>query len=257
MKSEKQIKRFQEFLINSWPARHYFFLNGWILRFNEGVTSRANSVFPINYNESQKTLNEDINIVEKAYKTYNLPPVFTMHEFYEPKNLKDKLLERGYHTYDHTHALGSPINDIQAKSLNKEFEFIISNSREQEISDFLAKFSKWNEQEQNIIQKINNRIKVPKKCYVLTKYQNEVIGTLLAVLMPQGYLYIGDVFVHPNYRRRNVATSMLVKLIHDWKASKGVKTIWLQVEDKNRIALNLYNKLGMKKLYSYYYMKKS
>jgi len=42
MKSSKKIKRFQEFLMNSWPASDYYFLNGWILRFNDGVTSRSN-----------------------------------------------------------------------------------------------------------------------------------------------------------------------------------------------------------------------
>ena len=71
--------------MNSWPAKYNFFLNGWILRFNEGVTSRANSVFPISYTGTQKKLDSDIDIVEKAYDAYKLPAVYTMHEFYEPK----------------------------------------------------------------------------------------------------------------------------------------------------------------------------
>jgi len=90
---------------------------------------------------------------------------------------------------------------------------------------------------------------------MITKYQNEVIGTLLAVLVSQGYLYIGDVFVNPDYRRQNIATSMLIRLIDDWAALNAVKNIWLQVERSNIKALHLYHKLGMKKLYNYYYMK--
>jgi len=129
MKSKKEIKQFQEFLLNSWPAKHYYFLNGRILRFTDGITSRANSVFPIRYTGTDETLNYDIDIVEKAYKEHNLPAVFTMHEFHEPENLKDKLLKRGYQIYDHTIALGIKIDDIQPKIIKNDFEYIMMNSR--------------------------------------------------------------------------------------------------------------------------------
>ncbi|MFX0165227.1 MAG: GNAT family N-acetyltransferase [Promethearchaeota archaeon] len=256
MKSKKEIRQFQEFLMNSWPAKHYFFLNGWIIRFTEGVTSRANSVFPIQYTGNQKTLVNDIKLVEKTYKAHNLKAVFTIPDFHEPKNLVEKLLKRGYQPYNHTSALGIKIKDIQSKEVNKEFEYHIFNFRIKEISDFLAKFSKWDEKDQNIIQKINQRIIIPKKCYMLTKNTNEIIGTLLAVLVPQGYLYVGDVFVHPDYRRQNIATSMLIKLLEKWAIPNEVKYIWLQVEKDNFKALNLYQKFGMKKIYDYYYMER-
>ncbi|MFX1377284.1 MAG: GNAT family N-acetyltransferase [Promethearchaeota archaeon] len=256
MRLKSEVKRFQEFLMNSWPAKHYFFLNGWILCFTEGVTSRANSVFPVRYTGSQKTLDNDIDLVEKAYRINDLHPIFMMPDFYEPKNLKGKLLKRGYHIYDHTSALGIKIDEIQNKQINADFKYYIFNSRVEEISDFLSKFSKRNESEQFVIQKINQRIIIPKKCYILTRYLDNIIGTLFAVLVPQGYLYIGDVFVHPDYRRQKVASSMLIELINQWAVSNGSKYIWLQVEKNNVKALNLYKKFGMKKLYDYYYMKR-
>ncbi|MBY8991848.1 MAG: GNAT family N-acetyltransferase [Candidatus Lokiarchaeota archaeon] len=256
IKSKKKVRQFQEFLMNSWPAKHYYFLNGWVLRFTVGVTSRANSVFPVGYTGAQKDLGSDIDLVEKAYNVHKLPPVFTIPEFHEPKNLKAKLLERGYHTYDHTSALGIKIEDLQNESINEDFEYYIFGSRNEEISGFLAKFSKRNEEEQRIIQEINQRILIPKKCYMLTKCKNVIIGTLLAVLVPQGYMYIGDVFVHPNYRRQRVASSMLVKLIDKWAIKEAVKNIWLQVEINNKKALNLYYKIAMRKLYNYFYMKR-
>ncbi|MFX1428348.1 MAG: GNAT family N-acetyltransferase [Promethearchaeota archaeon] len=256
MKSKKEIKRFQEFLMNSWPAKHYYFLNGWILRFTDGITSRANSVFPLKYTGTHKTLETDISIVENAYKAHELEPVFTMPEFHEPKNLKSKLIERGYYTFDHTITLGIKINEIQIKKINENFDYGIYNSRIEGISEFLARFSKRNEKEQIIIQKINERIIIPNKCYMITSIQDKIIGTLLAILVPQGYMYIGDVFVHPDYRRQNIATSMLFKLIEEWAILNEAKFIWLQVERDNINALNLYRKFDMKVLYNYYYMKR-
>ena len=257
MKRKKEIRNFQEYLMNSWPAKHYYFLNGWILRFTEGVTSRANSIFPIRYTGTQITLDNDLELVEKAYNAHGLEAVFTIPDFHEPKNLKEKLLNRGYQPYDHTTALGTKIEDIQPQKINEDFEYFFFKTRIKEISDFLSRYSKWNEIEQNIIQEINQRIIFPIKCYMLTKLNKEVTGTLLAVLVPQGYLYIGDVFVHPDYRRQNIATSMLVKLIEEWTLINGVGFIWLQVERDNIKALNLYHKFGMRKLYNYYYMKKN
>ena len=79
----------------------------------------------------------------------------------------------------------------------------------------------------------------------------------MGVLNSQGFLYIGDVLVHPQFRRQNIATSMLNKLVVDWGLSNKTKYVWLQVEKDNYKAQNLYQKLGMKIIYSYYYMKKS
>ncbi|MHA2039059.1 MAG: GNAT family N-acetyltransferase, partial [Promethearchaeota archaeon] len=45
------------------------------------------------------------------------------------------------------------------------------------------------------------------------------------------------------------------KVKKEWATSNGVKIIWLQVEKVNTEALDLYQKLGMTKIYDYYYMK--
>ncbi|MHA1915990.1 MAG: GNAT family N-acetyltransferase [Promethearchaeota archaeon] len=255
MKSKREIKRFQEFLMNSWPAKHYYFLNGWVLRFTDGVTDRANSVFPIEYTGNKKNLKNDIDNVERAYKAHSLQPVFTIPESHNPKNLVDNLLSRGYQKYDHTRTLSIKIGELRSSVINEEFEYTFFNSRVKNFSDFLAKFSKRSAEDLVVINEVSQRTIIPKKCFIVGTKGNEVIGTLMAVLVPQGFLYVGDVFVHPDFRRQGVATSMLNKLKNEWSLSNEVKTIWLQVEKVNTNALDLYLKLGMTKLYDYFYMK--
>ena len=257
MKSSKNIKRFSEFLMNSWPASDYYFLNGWILRFNDGVTSRSNSVFPIRYTGNQNTLEDDIDMVEQAYGAHGLLPVYTMPEFHEPKNLKSKLLECGYHTFDHTNALGIKVTEVIMTDINNEFKYELYDDRGIEFSNLLSRFSHRNEKDQVVIKEITDRIIIPKKKFILAKVQEEAVGTLIAVLTPQGFLYIGDVLVHPEYRRQKLATSMFMKMLSEWAIPNNVKFVWLQVETKNIGALNLYRNLGMKKIYDYYYMKKN
>jgi len=96
MLEKEDIKFLQEILMNSWPAHHYYFLHGWILRFTDGVTSRANSVFPLHYTGDLNELNKDITLTEKAYQAYNLPTIFTIHDYFKPHNLTVTLLEHGY-----------------------------------------------------------------------------------------------------------------------------------------------------------------
>ena len=256
MTSLKEVKRFQEFLMNAWPAEQYFFLNGWILRFTKGVTYRANSVIPINYTGNRALINIDIEMVENAYKSHNLSTIFTMHEYFEPKELDGALRNRGYVEEDRTNALLMQVKNLDLTGINNDFTYEIHSERVIEFSSLLAKFTKRDKVQQEIIKEITNRIIVPKKCFVIAKLKGEPIGTLMGVLNPHRYLYIADVFVIPELRRQKIASSMLKTVIKDWAQSNGIKNIWLQVELQNHSAMKLYKNLGMKKVYSYYYLRK-
>ena len=255
MVSAKEVKTFQEFLMNAWPAEQYFFLNGWILRFTKGVTYRANSVIPVNYNGNKTSIESDVERVEAAYKSYNLPTIFTMHEYFEPKKLDEKLRERGYIKQDPTNALLMEVNDLDLREINNEINYELFNDRVDGFCSLLAKFTKRDEYQQEIIKEITSRINVQNKCFVIAKLEGKPIGTLMGVLNPQGFVYIADVLVVPEFRRQKIATSMLKTVIKEWAIPNGAKNIWLQVELENTIAMSLYRNLGMHKVYSYYYLR--
>lgn len=242
--------------MNAWPAEKYFFLNGWILRFTKGVTYRANSFIPINYIGNSNSIETDINMVENAYKSFNLPTIFTMHEYFEPKELDGALRNRGYVEQDRTNALLMQVQNLDLKHINNEFNYEIHSERVNEFSSLLAKFTKRDRYQQEIIKEITSRIVVPKKCFILAKWRGEPIGTLMGVLNPLNYVYIADVFVVPEFRHQKIASSMLKTMIKEWTMSNGAEKIWLQVEQKNHKAMRLYENLGMKKVYSYYYLRK-
>ena len=244
--------------MNSWPAQHYYFLNGWVLRFTEGITSRANSVFPINYTGDLINLDRDIKFVEKAYQTYNLPAIFTIPEYFEPNGLDVKLLEHGYHQAGcTTHTLIASNQELRNEIINDEFSYSFYSERVNEISTFLAKYSRRNQHAQNVLEALSYRIIIPQKCFIVAEYETKVVGTLMGILDPHGFLYIADLLVDPDVQQQKIATSMFFKIINEWGIPNGVKTIWLQVEIENKEAMDLYKKLGFKKVYSYYYLEKS
>ncbi len=258
MFGKEDIKFLQEILMNSWPAHHYYFLHGWILRFTDGVTSRANSVFPLRYTGYLNELDKDIKLAEKAYQAYNLPTIFTIPDFFEPSNLVVKLKEHRYHQLGCiTHTLIASAQKLRIGVINEKFKYFIYSKREEVISNFISKYSKRDQSAQKILDALVKRIIIPKKRFIIAKHENKVVGTLMGILDPHGFLYIADLLVKPNFRKQYIATSMLFKVISDWAIPNGVKTIWLQVEIENNKAMNLYNKLGFEKAYSYYYLEKS
>jgi ribosomal protein S18 acetylase RimI-like enzyme len=256
MTSVKEVKKFQEYLMNAWPAEHYYFLNGWILRFTKGVTYRANSVIPINYTGDIKHIKTDIKLVETAYKKFNLPTIFTMPDFYEPEELDGILRKRGYIEHDRTNALLMPVSKLDLREINNDFNYGFYMDREDDFSSLLSKYTKRDEYQQKIIKEITDRIVVPNKCFVIAKKNGYPIGTLMGVFNPYGYIYIADVFVVPELRRRKIASSMLKYAIKVWAKINRAKYIWLQVEIENSSAMKLYENLGMTKVYSYYYLRR-
>ncbi|MFX0134086.1 MAG: GNAT family N-acetyltransferase [Candidatus Hodarchaeota archaeon] len=258
MIEKEEIKRLQEILMNSWPAQHYYFLNGWVLRFTHGVTSRANSVFPLSYIGDSNTIDKDIKLVEKAYQAHNLQPIFTIPDFFEPKNLDIKLLEHGYRQLGCvTYTMITSVQDLKNESINKDFIYDLQPQRIKEFSNFLASHSKRDREAQNVLDALANRIIIPQKCFLMAKYENKIIGTLMGVLDPDGFLYIADMLVDPDFRRKTIALSMFFKITKEWGIPNGVNKIWLQVESENNEGVNLYKKLGFKRAYSYYYLTKT
>lgn len=258
MFEKEEIKRLQEILMNSWPADSYYFLNGWILRFTDGVTARANSVFPLNYTGNLNTVEKDINFVEKAYQAYKLPAIFTMSDFFEPDYLNTKLLELGYQQLGCiTHTMIASVQDLNDETINEEFAYIFYSERVKGFSNFLASYSKRDQEAQKVLDALTKRIVIPQKRFIIAKFENRVVGTLMGILDLHGFLYIADMLVDPDFRKQKISTSMFFKIIKDWGIPNGVKKIWLQVESENKEATNLYTKLGLEKAYSYYYLEKN
>lgn len=255
---KEKIRKLQEMLMNVWPANHYYFLNGWILRFTSGVTARANSVFPLYYNGNLNTLDEDIKFVEKAYNAFKLPAIFTIPDYFEPNNLDVKLLEQGYHQSGClTYTMMASIEKLKNEEINEEFTYLFHSERINKYSEFLAKYSQRNQDAQKILEALSKRIIIPQKQFIIVEYKNKIIGTLTGILDPYGFLYIVDVLVHPDFRRQKVATSMFFNIIDKWGIPNETKTIWLQVETENKAALNFYSNIGLKRAYTYYYLEKN
>src|SRR5690625_1627103 len=88
------IKKIEQISMNALPALKTEQVDGWTLRFANGYTKRANSIYPLEYEETN--INETIKKCERIYFNKHLPIYFKMTEQSEPRHLDDVLAGLGY-----------------------------------------------------------------------------------------------------------------------------------------------------------------
>jgi len=166
------------------------------------------------------------------------------------------LISRGYHVITPTKVMISSVQDLTFPTIESNYDYNFCDKREREFSKFVIEFTHWTKDEQEIISNLTNRIIIPDKLFEIVRYNGLVIASMMGVLVRKKYLYIADVLVHPNFRRKWIASTMLYRLLQEWTYKKGAKIVWLQVEEDNENAFNLYKKLGMNPIFEYSYLKK-
>jgi ribosomal protein S18 acetylase RimI-like enzyme len=252
MSAQKDVIKLQELASNAWPAKEYYFLHGWILRFSDGATSRANSVLPLNYYGND--LDADILKVEEAYRAHGLDPIYMLHDFYKPSNLHSKLASLDYYPSSYKmDIMGTNVEDFPRLNLSNDFEVISSAERTEEWTEAFFRLATDRTPNDLIIMcKLMDRIRIPLKNYLSLIVDNQVIGIVLGILDGE-YLAIMDLIVDKNFRRRGLATILLTNAIKWCKRHSG-KYLYLQVVKENIGAVKFYTKLKLKTWYGYYYM---
>ncbi|WP_262844191.1 GNAT family N-acetyltransferase [Sphaerisporangium corydalis] len=89
---------FDDLVHRAWPAPYQEALGGWVLRFADGVTKRANSVLPW---AEPDDVHKAIEAAEGFYAGRGLPCVFSMGPRAAP-GLDETLAARGYRVVDET-----------------------------------------------------------------------------------------------------------------------------------------------------------
>ena len=109
--------RIEEAALNAWPALEQANYDGWVLRFSEGYTKRANSVNPLS--QSSVELEEKIEYCEHAYTKRDLPAIFRLIEPFDLHDLDSKLAEKGYQVFHPTCVMGLELSPSGTKESAK------------------------------------------------------------------------------------------------------------------------------------------
>lgn len=241
------IRYLEELSFNAHPSLQTQYYDGWILRFANGYSSRANSVNVIY--PSTIDLKEKIEECEKRYFENNLACIFKVTD--ENADMLDDLLkDRGYEIL-------TPTDVMILDMTNKEFTLgdciITENVTNEWLETYFTLEKYTNQSTRDTVTKIRNMIQ-NDTLYCIIKEDGKNVACASAVI-ENGYIYIANVIVDEMYRGKGYGRRLCETLLAKAKEIGG-HTAYLQVIQTNQIAINLYEKLGFEKTYSYWYRRK-
>src|SRR5260221_12454053 len=88
------IRFIEELSLNALPSQQTVYYDGWIVRFANGYTRRANSVNPLY--PSTIPLEEKIEYCEALYGSKGQSTIFKLTSAVQPESLPEFLSRRGY-----------------------------------------------------------------------------------------------------------------------------------------------------------------
>jgi GNAT superfamily N-acetyltransferase len=245
---ETQVRLLEELTLNAWPAHQTLCYDGWLMRFAEGYTRRSNSVNPIY--PSTLELHSKVAQCEQKYAAQGLNTTFKMTDA-SPAGLDALLASRGYAYDAPTSVRIANLTAIPVPTLTTV------TIAEQLTDDWQREYCRLNKVDPRFVPamtKLLNNI-VPDRCYLTLREGDVTVAAGLAVA-ENGYVGLYDIVVAPEYRQRGYGIQLLLNLLA-WGKAHGATTGYLQVMLNNIPALRLYEKLGYREIYRYWYRVKA
>ena len=249
MAATKNIQRLEELTLNTSPAIHQAFYDGWILRASGTDTRRANSVTTLL--PSKLPLAEKIRYCEDWYRLYGQQPIFRLTEANSPVELDLLLGQRGYTREVQTYVMTL---DLTAESAAGEIEVplgahIFERDEEQGLRD--AHVLKHVEPEQQERDARRQALWKGRQLFVSLRTHHGLAATGMARI-EDGHMGIFNMRTAEKARRKGYA-SMLVSYLLLWGQAQGAATGFLQVDEANAAAIAAYRKFGFSPAYSYWH----
>ena len=239
------ITAMEELSLNAWPAHQTLLYDGWVLRFADGYTKRANSINPLYL--STLDLEEKIAFCESIYQEQNLDVVYKLTPASCPETLDDTLAAKGYKKDSPTSVQLLELGSMDLK-LASGVELNVSLS--DPWLDAFCRMSAVDERRQESLRRILLNI-VPRRCFASLTVDTRVMAAGLGVLQ-SGFIGLFDIVVDPEFRSRGYGRQIVESILY-WGKQNGAQYSYLQVMLNNFPALHLYSKIGFTEKYQYWY----
>jgi ribosomal protein S18 acetylase RimI-like enzyme len=244
-------KLVEELALNGWPALQTTVMDGWLLRTADGYTSRANSVSPIYSGVYSRTVNEQIREAERYYLAAGQDVIFKITPFVQPASLDDTLADSGYERCDPSKVLLRSLDGLPEPKLQHAK---VEESLSEDWLKTMAGMKQLTESAVNATRKILTVSRLRQS--FITLYQNGVPVCCGVGVIERGFIGLYDVIVDPAFRNRGFGEQLILHLLQ-WGRTNGAGNCYLLVAADNTQAVRLYEKLGFKEIYAYWYRVKS
>ncbi|UCD04990.1 MAG: GNAT family N-acetyltransferase [candidate division WOR-3 bacterium] len=231
--------------MNAWPALETILYDGWVLRFANGYTRRANSVNPVY--ASSIDLNTKISYCEGMYTQKGLRTIFKMTRDVFPPDLDSVLENKGYAREAETSVQILMLDSFKSEA---DERVDISDRMDDAWLDAFFRMSGTDVKYRDTLSSILTRGPM-ERCLAQIERSGKIIACGVGA-REDTTVGLFEIIVDQQLRGmglgRLITESMLA-----WAKKAGADTSYLQVMVDNRMALALYKKLGFMEEYRYWY----
>lgn len=221
--------------VNAWPALETAQLDGWLWRFSEGGSQRANSVSTLQF--LGRDVEASIDEAERRYRARGAPPMFQVSDVSQPENLDAALAARGYRVNDPCTTL---VKSCEAQAEDAGLVYLARAT------------PAWFDCYSSVITPSRKRTaprileRVPATGVFCGVLQNDrIIATALGV--PHGGVIIAECVATLAEARGRGAAGRVMRGLESWGAAHGCRHIALQAVATNAPAQALYKSLGYRR----------
>lgn len=271
MDNTAYIKLVEEISLNAWPSHKIELYDGWLIRFSHNYTHRTNSVTQVG--ASLVPVEEKIAYCEKIYKNYHTPAIFKISPLIDPGF--DKLLEeKGYEIQHVTETMTMDYENFHPlEPVSAEYEYYGRNSglpsfvvyqdntivqlQDRITEEWILSLFRLNGTTNPTLRRIVPSMykAIPKETIVASiEIDGRIVATGLGI-MDRGHVGLYAIYVDASCRHKGFGQAICSTILAEAQ-KKGVNQAYLQVVKGNTNAKKLYQSLGFKDLYTYWFRAK-
>ena len=239
-------RRLERLAFRARPRLETVEYDGWVLRFADGYTKRANSVNP--HFGSTLPVSEKIAHCEALYGERGLPTIFRLTPFSRPGDLDRGLADAGYDVLDRSLVMTASLDrapDLGAGS-------VLGVSRDAWLAAF-DRLCRLEPLERAAHRRIVGSAQ-GAHCFAMAEQDGAPIACGLGVLVDDA-VGLFDLFTDEAHRRRGHGAAIVGSILR-WAHGHGARTAFLQLHGENTSACRLYEGLGFEVAYPYWYRAK-
>jgi GNAT superfamily N-acetyltransferase len=243
----------EETALNAWPGLLTYLYDGWVVRWANGYTKRANSATPLYPGSGEWELEMKVEWCEQFFRARNLPAVFRLLPFHPDAAALDHLLaQQKYEYLDETRHMVLDLDEWDGNSSKRAYMLPSRSGLESWFRSFHALHTGRTDQVNHlkIVQ-----ASLGQKCPMVLMVEDKVVACGLGIL--QNDLFgLFDIVTDVAERGRGYGRELVASML-DWAIQVGASIAYLQVTTGNASANRLYARFGFQEAYRYWYRRQN
>lgn len=238
----------EEYTCRTWPALETIPYDGWLLRFADGCTNRANAVYPLY--RSTYDIERKIAFVEQEYTARGLVPTFKITDAVIPPALDSTLAAAGYVLHEPSFVMSTALTDTPpAPDSPAKLAADFHDSWLDAYFDFQPSRSSQRDAYCRILTSPTGQ-----RAYGTVEADGRIVAVGLGS-RSRDHVGIYNMATHPDYRGRGYAGAIVGALLAHAYAY-GARSASLSVLQTNEVAQRVYRRHGFEVAYAYHYRKR-